>query len=187
MVLYGSGEDEITFTYDDGVRHYSTSKPFEGVINNIERRWRETEVRLGHRGAVALPVRAVLRGVQGLSPEAAGARGEDRRPAYRPGHRDVDPRGGRLVRGAARHPHAEAERDRRSASSRRSGSGSTSSTMSGSITSRCRAPQARCPAARASASASPRRSAPASPACSTCWTSPRSACISATMRGCWKR
>ena len=43
VVLYGSGEDEITFTYDDGVRRYSTSKPFEGVINNIERRWRETE------------------------------------------------------------------------------------------------------------------------------------------------
>src|SRR5262252_2006080 len=43
MVLYGSGEDEITFTYDDGVRHYSTTKPFEGVITNIERRWRETE------------------------------------------------------------------------------------------------------------------------------------------------
>jgi len=43
VVLYGSGEDEITFTYDDGVRHYSTTKPFEGVINNIERRWRETE------------------------------------------------------------------------------------------------------------------------------------------------
>ena len=116
VVLYGSGEDEITFTYDDGVRHYSTTKPFEGVINNIERRWRETEIRLGDRGAVALPVRAVLRGVQGLSAEAAGARGEDRRPAYRPGHRDVDPRGGRLVRGAARAPHAEAERDRRSAS-----------------------------------------------------------------------
>jgi excinuclease ABC subunit A len=43
MVLYGSGEDEINFTYDDGVRHYSTTKPFEGVITNIERRWRETE------------------------------------------------------------------------------------------------------------------------------------------------
>jgi excinuclease ABC subunit A len=43
VVLYGSGEDEINFTYDDGVRHYSTGKPFEGVINNIERRWRETE------------------------------------------------------------------------------------------------------------------------------------------------
>ena len=43
VVLYGSGEDEINFTYDDGVRHYSTRKPFEGVITNIERRWRETE------------------------------------------------------------------------------------------------------------------------------------------------
>jgi excinuclease ABC subunit A len=43
VVLYGSGENEITFTYDDGVRHYSTTKPFEGVITNIERRWRETE------------------------------------------------------------------------------------------------------------------------------------------------
>ena len=43
VMLYGSGEDEITFTYDDGVRHYSTTKPFEGVITNIERRWRETE------------------------------------------------------------------------------------------------------------------------------------------------
>ncbi len=42
-ILYGSGDDEINFTYDDGVRHYSTSKPFEGVIPNIERRWRETE------------------------------------------------------------------------------------------------------------------------------------------------
>jgi excinuclease ABC subunit A len=43
VILYGSDEDEITFTYDDGVRHYSTTKPFEGVITNIERRWRETE------------------------------------------------------------------------------------------------------------------------------------------------
>jgi excinuclease ABC subunit A len=43
VLLYGSGNEEITFTYDDGVRHYSTTKPFEGVINNIERRWRETE------------------------------------------------------------------------------------------------------------------------------------------------
>ena len=43
VILYGSGDDEINFTYDDGVRHYSTTKPFEGVITNIERRWRETE------------------------------------------------------------------------------------------------------------------------------------------------
>src|SRR5262245_65846382 len=43
VILNGSGEREITVTYDDGVRRYSTAKPFEGVINNIERRWRETE------------------------------------------------------------------------------------------------------------------------------------------------
>jgi excinuclease ABC subunit A len=42
IVLYGS-IDDVTFTYDDGVRRYSTAKPFEGVITNIERRWRETE------------------------------------------------------------------------------------------------------------------------------------------------
>jgi excinuclease ABC subunit A len=42
-VLFGTGEDEITITYDDGLRSYKTKKPFEGVIGNIERRWRETD------------------------------------------------------------------------------------------------------------------------------------------------
>src|SRR5689334_7349104 len=42
-ILYGSGEDEIKFTYDDGLRGYTTRKPFEGVITNLERRFRETE------------------------------------------------------------------------------------------------------------------------------------------------
>ncbi|MFN3224778.1 MAG: excinuclease ABC subunit UvrA [Hyphomicrobiales bacterium] len=43
VILYGSGEESITFTYDDGLRSYKTAKPFEGVIGNIERRWRETD------------------------------------------------------------------------------------------------------------------------------------------------
>jgi excinuclease ABC subunit A len=42
-VFYGSGKDEITFVYDDGLRSYKTKKPFEGVITNIDRRWRETD------------------------------------------------------------------------------------------------------------------------------------------------
>ncbi|HMT14926.1 MAG TPA: excinuclease ABC subunit A, partial [Aestuariivirga sp.] len=42
-VLFGTGEDEITITYDDGLRAYKTKKTFEGVIGNIERRWRETD------------------------------------------------------------------------------------------------------------------------------------------------
>ena len=43
VILFGSKEERITFIYDDGLRRYQTSKPFEGVIRNIERRWRETD------------------------------------------------------------------------------------------------------------------------------------------------
>ncbi len=43
VILFGSGDEAITFTYDDGVRKFRTTKPFEGVIRNIERRWKETE------------------------------------------------------------------------------------------------------------------------------------------------
>ena len=42
-ILHGSGKDEIEMSYDDGLRTYSTSKPFEGVLPNMERRWRETD------------------------------------------------------------------------------------------------------------------------------------------------
>jgi len=43
MILYGSDEDEVKFSYDDGYEKYSTKKTFEGVINNLERRYLETE------------------------------------------------------------------------------------------------------------------------------------------------
>ncbi|MGB7203909.1 MAG: excinuclease ABC subunit UvrA, partial [Anderseniella sp.] len=42
-ILHGTGDVEITFVYDDGLRSYKTKKPFEGVVGNIERRWRETD------------------------------------------------------------------------------------------------------------------------------------------------
>jgi len=42
-ILYGSGKTPIEFLYDDGLRTYRTKKPFEGVIGNLERRYRETE------------------------------------------------------------------------------------------------------------------------------------------------
>jgi excinuclease ABC subunit A len=42
-ILHGSGDDVIRFIYDDGLRAYETKKAFEGVITNLERRWRETE------------------------------------------------------------------------------------------------------------------------------------------------
>ena len=42
-VLYGTGKTPVDFVYDDGLRQYKTSKPFEGVIGNLERRYKETE------------------------------------------------------------------------------------------------------------------------------------------------
>ena len=43
MILFGSHDEEIKFNYDDGYEKYSTKKTFEGVINNLERRYLETE------------------------------------------------------------------------------------------------------------------------------------------------
>jgi excinuclease ABC subunit A len=43
VILFGSGGEPIAFTYDDGMRTYTTRKAFEGVITNIERRWKETD------------------------------------------------------------------------------------------------------------------------------------------------
>ncbi len=50
VLLYGSGDEEIKFHFDRGGRRYFYTKPFEGVINNLDRRYRETnsnEVRMG--------------------------------------------------------------------------------------------------------------------------------------------
>ncbi len=43
IILYGSDDEEIKFSYDDGYEVYSTKKTFEGVINNLERRYLETD------------------------------------------------------------------------------------------------------------------------------------------------
>ena len=42
-ILFGSGGESIAMRYDDGIRQYQTTKPFEGVIPNLDRRWRETD------------------------------------------------------------------------------------------------------------------------------------------------
>ena len=43
IILFGSDDDEIKFSYDDGYEKYSHKKTFEGVINNLERRYLETD------------------------------------------------------------------------------------------------------------------------------------------------
>jgi len=43
VILYGSGSEKIRFIYDDNARKYEVNKTFEGVLPNLERRWRETD------------------------------------------------------------------------------------------------------------------------------------------------
>lgn len=43
LILYGSDSEKISFSYREGMRKFSTSKPFEGVIPNLTRRFMETE------------------------------------------------------------------------------------------------------------------------------------------------
>ena len=42
-ILQGSGDEDVTMEYDDGLRRYKTKKPFEGVVPNLDRRWKETD------------------------------------------------------------------------------------------------------------------------------------------------
>ncbi|MEN2980152.1 excinuclease ABC subunit UvrA [Tistrella bauzanensis] len=43
VILFGSGEEAIRIRYEDGARDYTVDRPFEGVIPNLDRRWRETD------------------------------------------------------------------------------------------------------------------------------------------------
>jgi len=43
IILFGTGSEKVRIAYKDGVRAYEVQKPFEGVITNLERRFRETD------------------------------------------------------------------------------------------------------------------------------------------------
>ena len=186
-LLHGSGEDTIRFVYDDGLRSYQTTKPFEGVVTNLERRWRETDSDWAREEMAKyftdIPC-AACNGFR-LKPEALCVKvgglhiGEVAEMSVKRAGEWFTELPGRLT--------VPSRTRSRCGCSRKSATGSNSWSTSGSNISRWRAHRARCRAAKASASGSPRRSARGSPACSTCSTSLRSGCTSATMRGCWKR
>ena len=116
VILFGSGEDEIKFSYDDGLRRYDIKKPFEGVIPNMERRYKETDSAWMREELERYQDASAVRGLQRLSPEArsAGVKiaglhiGEVCRP-FHPRRRCVVPR-----------PRQEAERASRRRSPRAS-------------------------------------------------------------------
>ncbi len=43
VLMYGSGDEEIDFFYDKGGRRFFYRRPFEGVIENLSTRYRETD------------------------------------------------------------------------------------------------------------------------------------------------
>lgn len=67
VILFGSGEEAINFDFWIGGKKRSVQKPFEGVINNLQRRFEETE---------SESVRERLRDYMGRKecPECKGAR-----------------------------------------------------------------------------------------------------------------
>jgi excinuclease ABC subunit A len=42
-ILNGTGDTPIEMTYKDTARTYTVTKPFEGVLKNLSRRWKETD------------------------------------------------------------------------------------------------------------------------------------------------
>ncbi len=43
IILYGSGKEAVEMVYNDGKRSYTVNRPFEGVLPNMERRFKETD------------------------------------------------------------------------------------------------------------------------------------------------
>ena len=97
-VLFGSGGAPITMRYDDGLRKYETTRPFEGVIPNLARRYRETDsswVREELSKYQTVAPCAACNGFR-LKPEALAVKVGG--TARRRGGADVDRRRARLVR-----------------------------------------------------------------------------------------
>ncbi len=110
-ILHGSGKDVIPMTYEDGLRKYTTSKPFEGIVPNMERRYKETDSAWIREELSRYQNQQACDTCQGGAAQAGGAGGQDRRQAHLRGDRSRDRRVGCLVRGARQGPDAEAAGD----------------------------------------------------------------------------
>jgi excinuclease ABC subunit A len=93
VFLHGSNDEELPFRYDEGGRVYNVTRAFEGVIPNMERRYRETDSAWIREEFRALSEPARLRHMRRPPAETRSAGGQDWWVACRAGDRDVDPRG----------------------------------------------------------------------------------------------
>ena len=72
LILHGSGGEPVNLHFDDGGHKYTTNKPFEGVLPNMERRWRTTESNWAREDMSRYQNTAPCEGCRGarLKPEA---------------------------------------------------------------------------------------------------------------------
>ena len=141
------------------MRSYQTKKPFEGVITNLERRFRETESDWAREELQKYFTDIPCSDCKGyrLKPEALCVKigglhvGQVSEMSVR--------KAGEWFAEIPEQAHQAAERDRRPGAEGNPRPAALPRRCRASIISRSRAAPARCPAAKASASASPRRSA----------------------------
>ena len=93
VFLHGSGGEEIEFRYDEGGRVYQVKRVFEGVMPNLERRYRETDSAWSREEMERFQNNRPCGACGGfrLRPEALAVKIAD--AACRPGRQDVDPGG----------------------------------------------------------------------------------------------
>ena len=187
LFLYGTDGERVEVTYRNRYgRKRSYATRFEGIIPNLERRYRETDSELVAREDRGVHVACVpcpaCKGAR-LRPESravlVGGVAIHEFTASERAPRAAVARRGRAHRDRAPHRAADRARDRRAPA--------LPGERRASATCRWTARRRRCRAARRSASAWRRRSARRSSACSTCSTSRRSACTSATTRSSSRR
>jgi excinuclease UvrABC ATPase subunit len=68
-------------------------KTFEGIVPNLERRWKETDSAWAREEIERYHVGRPLPGLRRLPPETRSAGGQDQQVAHRRSHRAVDPQG----------------------------------------------------------------------------------------------
>ncbi len=112
-ILYGSGDTEIRFSYDDGMRAYETKRAVRRRHHQSRAPLPRDRQRLGARGDRPLFHRRAVRGLQRLSAQARSVVRQGRRPAHRRSLRHVGQRRSALVHRATPAADRQAERNRR--------------------------------------------------------------------------
>ena len=184
-ILNGSGNEEIRMAYEDGLRSYEVKKPFEGVVTNLERRYRETESEWSREEILRYMSATPCAACEGfrLKPEALAVKIDGQHIG------EVSLLSVKTAVDWARALPGKLDSKRNEIAQRTSlkeigDLADLPARRRPGLSDARRALRRRFRVAKASASVSRRRSARASPACSMCSTSLRSACISATMRAC---